>query len=260
MQWAKQQILLLKFWLLKFSNGPMFVNQTNVYIVDGKCQCKFFKSMLEAPSSLIHIMATVDAVKSCMSTQTLIDRLQQRTAQFRSPNYDKLQVCCFCWLRLAILPKFPKQKKQTKIAFQHQPQARISKENYHGITVGIQPPTFRHAQTKNNFSLMFFFCQPVNFRPSHSVRDSLNQSNNPCFVHRTMNRLPFSPSIPPPFNFHMNPQTRYRPKIKFELKDHDNPTCENFRLLFTVGGEDQGSDDPNIATNMKIPGFSKKTT
>lgn len=156
MQWAKQQILLLKFWLLKFSNGPMFVNQTNVYIVDGKCQCKFFKSMLEAPSSLIHIMATVDAVKSCMSTQTLIDRLQQRTAQFRSPNYDKLQVCCFCWLRLAILPKFPKQKKQTKIAFQHQPQARISKENYHGITVGIQPPTFRHAQTKNNFSLMFF--------------------------------------------------------------------------------------------------------
>jgi hypothetical protein len=73
-----------------------------------------------------------------------------------------------------------------------------------------------------------------------------------------MNRLPFSPSIPPPFNFHMNPQTRYRPKIKFELKDHDNPTCENFRLLFTVGGEDQGSDDPNIATNMKIPGFSKK--
>ena len=103
--------------------------------------------------------------------------------------------------------------------------------------MGIQPPTFRHAQTKNNFSLMFFSVNPVNLRPSHSVRDSLNQSNNPCFVHRTMNRLPFSPSIPPPFNFHMNPQTRYRPKIKFELKDHDNPTCENFRLLFTVGGE-----------------------
>lgn len=130
-------------------------SKTNVYIVDGKCQCKFFKSMLEAPSSLIHIMATVDAVKSCMSTQTLIDRLQQRTAQFRSPNYDKLQVCCFCWFRLAILQKFLKQKTQTKIAFQHQPQARISKENYRGITVGIQPPPVNFHEGMLHGTLFF---------------------------------------------------------------------------------------------------------
>jgi hypothetical protein len=151
MQWAKQQILLLKFWLLKFSNGPMFVNQTNVYIVDGKCQCKFFKSMLEAPSSLIHIMATVDAVKSCMSTQTLIDRLQQRTAQFRSPNYDKLQVCCFCWLRLAILPKFPKQKNKQKSPFNINPRPVFQRKTTMGLPWGYNRQLFDMRKQKTIF-------------------------------------------------------------------------------------------------------------
>ena len=54
----------------------MFVNKQSLHIVNNKCQCKLFKSVLEAPSSLIHIIATVVAVKSRRSTPATMDRVQ----------------------------------------------------------------------------------------------------------------------------------------------------------------------------------------